>query len=96
MPYVSPTAYKHDTTDGAQKPITVVQQLKYKPFEKFSKLVDDLDSWIFEQSVELPGVQAPEEEEEREPTAIGFKHGFICSASLCPGVLSRLSELLEQ
>ncbi|ORY98525.1 mediator complex subunit MED14-domain-containing protein [Syncephalastrum racemosum] len=95
MPYVSPAAYQHDAADGAKRPIKVAQQLKYTPFTEFAKLVEDLDDWIFEQDAELPGIQVPREENEREPTAIGFKHGFLCSASLCPAVLSRLSELLE-
>jgi hypothetical protein len=103
-PFIVPQPYivqqpVHGNGKSLLKPIKVAQQFNFTPFDKFSGLLDTLDTWIFS--------SLPEEEQGRwytsgevwadqitEPSAVSFQHGLLCSASLCQGILYKLQAMV--
>lgn len=88
------TSTEHDKQQ--LKPIKVAQQFKFSHFKEFDELLNSLESWIFNDAQEQPGpwyVSGRMWADESEPSAVSFKHGFLCSASLCRAVLLRLKTL---
>lgn len=92
------------------KPIKVAQQFKFIPFEQFTKLLDDLDTWIFSSSTNDVSIKQEAETEKQdrwyasgepwtnnkdmEPSAVSLQHGLLCSASLCQGILHKLQAMV--
>ncbi|KAI8372824.1 uncharacterized protein BYT42DRAFT_47286 [Radiomyces spectabilis] len=81
--------------------VHLAQQLNFTQFTEFDKLLETMDTWIFEPlDVPVPTSENPLYDCLKphgltsEPSAISFQHGLLCSAALCPVVLFQLQKLL--
>ncbi len=87
---------------GGLKPIKVAQQFKFIPFEQFTNLLDNLDTWIFpstedemkSEDTKWYALGEPWTDNKTEPSAVSFQHGLLCSASLCQGILHKLQTMV--
>ncbi|KAI7848180.1 hypothetical protein BDC45DRAFT_524230 [Circinella umbellata] len=91
-----------DTTDIV-KPVKLSQDFQFTPFTEFDSLLGNVETWIFEddndddkEREEISCFPLLSSMDESEPTAVPFKHGVICSASLCRTLISQLGSLKQQ
>ncbi|KAI8329293.1 mediator complex subunit MED14-domain-containing protein [Chlamydoabsidia padenii] len=104
-PYIPPSTTDQQQEKGSMEsnnsiaPISVTQQVVCKPFAKFDKVLEDLEQWIFMNSIDDDGNDQPWYlsgqycwPDTSEPSAIPFEHGLLCSASLCRNVILKLQQ----
>ena len=91
-----------DITDNV-KPVKLSQDFQFIPFTEFDGLLQNVETWIFEdenddskEKEEISCFPLLPSMDESEPTAVPFKHGVICSASLCRPLISQLGSLKQQ
>ncbi|KAI9317591.1 mediator complex subunit MED14-domain-containing protein [Dichotomocladium elegans] len=101
LPYVAPPpppqASGASNADENVKPVKLAQSFNFQPFKRFDALIASLENWIFDPPKDTPAemdAATAIANSDEEPTAVPFKHGLLCSASLCHSVITQLGSLV--